>query len=112
MIITMMADRYGHQKAIKEVQEQWLEDLLIFLGIDISLIHEVDGPTFRDYLKKEQVEIFEYLDLNALRVEYQHEVVGEWMPLTSKLERDEKGGLYYKIDIECWSIIEENIEIQ
>lgn len=107
MIITMMADRMGHQKALKEEQELWLEKILLFLEIDISLKNQLAQADYLEYLKKQQVEIIEYLDLNALRVKYQQELVGEWMPLSFKLNRDEKGGLYFEIKIECWSITEE-----
>jgi hypothetical protein len=111
MIITLMADRYGYQNAIKEVREEWLEELLAFLGIDIEKQQE-SGPEFVKYLFENKVEIIEFPSLGALRVSYEGEVVGEWAGPEMKLKQDkEKGGLYYEITIECWSIKEEDISL-
>jgi hypothetical protein len=111
MIITLMADIYGYQNAIKEVREEWLEELLLFLGLDIEKQQESD-PEFVKYLFESKVEIIEFPALGALRVSYDGEVVGEWAGPEMVLKRDrEKGGLYYEITIECWSVKEEDINL-
>ncbi len=110
MILKIMADRYGHEKAIQETREKWLEDLLLFIGIDIHLINQMDMPHFVEYLLHNKIELIEYLGINALQVKHNQEIIGEWAEPQLKLKQD-KGGLYYEITIETWSIIEENIEI-
>ncbi len=107
-----MADRHGHQKEIEELKDEWLGQLLSFMGIDIHSIHEIESSHFRDYLINQNIEIIEYLDVGALCVLYQSEPVGEWASPVLTLKRDDKGVLYYEVKVECWSIIEENLEIQ
>lgn len=109
MMITLMADRYGYQNAIKEVREEWLEELLLFLGLDIEK-KEASGSEFVKYLFENKVEIIEFPSLGAIRVTYEGEVVGEWAGPEMRLKKD-KGGLYYEITIECWSIKEEDINL-
>jgi hypothetical protein len=109
MIITLMADRYGYQNAIKEVREEWLEDLLLFLGLDIEKMQQ-SQPEFIKYLFENKVEIIDFPSLGAIRVINEGEVVGEWAGPEMKLKQD-KGGLYYEITIECWSIKEEDINL-
>lgn len=111
MIVKMMIDRIGYSKAIEEAKNEWLENLLVFLDIDIHQAQEIDPPSFVDYLIKNKIEITEYLNLNALAVRHEGELVGEWTVNQFVLKKDkENGGLYYEIEIESWSIIEENIE--
>lgn len=105
-----MADRYGYQSAIKEVREEWLEDLLLFLGLDVGKKEE-SHPEFVKYLIENKVEIIEFPSLGAIRVIYEGDVVGEWAGPELTLKRDEKGGLYYEINIEHWSIKEEDINL-
>lgn len=110
MIVTMMVDRVGYHQAIDEAKNEWLEELLLFLEIDIHKIQEIDYPSFIEYLNKNRIEIIEYLDLNALSVRHENELVGEWVVNQFILKRDqENGGLYYEVEIECWSIVEENV---
>ena len=109
MIITLMADRFGYQNAIKEVREEWLEDLLLFLGLDIEKKQESD-PEFVKYLLENKVEIIQFPSLGAIRVTHDGDVVGEWAGPEMKLKQD-KGGLYYEITIECWSVKEEDINL-
>jgi hypothetical protein len=110
MIITLMADRYGYQNAIEEVREQWLEELLLFLGLDIEKKEESHSE-FIKYLFQNKVEIIDFPALGAIRVIREDEVVGEWAGPELTLKRDEKGVLYYEINIECWSIREEDINL-
>ncbi len=106
-----MADRYGYQNAIKEVRDEWLEDLLLFLGLDIEKKQESD-PEFVKYLFDNKVEIIEFSTLGAIRVTHEGNVVGEWAGPEMKLKQDkEKGGLYYEVTIECWSVKEEDINL-
>ena len=112
MIIKMLTDRFGYQTAVNEIREEWLEELLAFLGVDIQGIHEVEDPVFVEYLLENKVDIISYPQFGALSVEYEEEVVGEWAgPELTMKEDKETGELYYEVEIECWSIIEEDIDL-
>lgn len=106
-----MADRIGYQKAINEVREEWLEELLAFLGLDLEIKDNSSDAEFIKYLLNNQVEILEFPSLGAIRVSYEGNVVGEWAGPELKLKKDDKGGLYYEINIECWSVREEDIDL-
>ena len=107
-----MADRFGYLEAINELKENWLEDLLIFLGIDIQEINDIGSPLFLEYLANNKIEIINYSSIGALSVSIDNELVGEWAGPELTLKRDgETGELYYEIEIEYWSIIEEDIEV-
>lgn len=109
MTITLMADRFGYNSAIKEVREEWLEELLLFLGIDIGKKEELSDAEFVKYLFENEVELVDFPSLGALRVSYEGDIVGEWAGPELTLKKDDKGGLYYEINIECWSVKEEDI---
>jgi len=112
MILKILADRFNYQEAVNETKEEWLENLLIFLGVDIQEINELDDPTFTNYLYENNIDIVSYSSLGALSVEFKGDLVGEFAgpELTMRKDKD-TGELYYEIEIECWSIIEENIDL-
>ena len=59
-----------------------------------------------------KVDIIDFPDINAIRVSYQNEVVGEWAGPEFKLVEDhEKKELFYEVSIESWSVIEDEIDI-
>ena len=105
-----MADRYGYQNAVREVREEWIEDILLFLGLDIEKMRE-SNPEFVEYLIQNKVEIIEFPSIGAVRITYEGDVVGEWAGPDLILKKDEKGGLYYEITIERWSVKEEDISL-
>jgi hypothetical protein len=112
MKITMLADRFGYQSAVREVREEWLEELLIFLGVNVQEIHEMDDSSFFNYLVENKVDLVSYPSIGALHVEYDDDIVGEWAgpELTLKTDK-ETGELYYEVKIEYWSIVEEDIDL-
>ena len=107
-----MADRFGTQKAIDEFKEQWLESILIYLGVDIHIAKEVDSGKFLDILANEhKLDIIEYPQLTALCVKKDEEMVGELVFGNWTLKEDsESGSLYYQIEVEAWSLMEEDID--
>lgn len=112
MNITIMANRFGYQSAVEEIREEWLEDLLIFLGVDIQEVNELDSPAFFEYLVENQVDLVSYPAIGALSVEYDNEIVGEWAGPELKLKEDpDTKELYYEIKMEYWSIVEEGIDL-
>ena len=112
MRITLMADRFGYQSAVDELKEEWLEDLLVYMGVDVHEIHEQNEPAFVEFLMENQVDIVSYPNIGALSVEQDGELIGEWAGPELTLKQDpETGELYYEIEIEYWSIMEEDIDL-
>lgn len=113
MIITMLADRFNYQAAVNEVRDEWLEELLIFLGVDVRKFEDTDSPSVVEYLYENNIDIVSYPNIGALSVELNGELVGEWAGPELKLKEDkEDGSLYYEIKVECWSLQEESIELE
>jgi len=114
MIIKILADRFGYQESIDELRNEWIEDIIAFLGIDIqeAYQHGIDDPMFVEALMGNKIEIIDYPGLGAVKIEYEGDVIGEWAgpQLTLKVD-EESGGYYYEIEIESWSILEEDIDL-
>lgn len=113
MLLTILADRSDYQIAIDEIRDEWLFKLLAFLNLDVSswIQEGKDYPAIVDILFSDKVEIIDYPSSGILKVEVKNELIGEWSAPKLTLKENEKGDLYYEINIECWSIMEENIEI-
>jgi hypothetical protein len=106
MEIKLLADRYGNKEAVEQLKEEWLYDLLLFIGVEVEVLEEFDGPNLYDFFFDNHIEILEFPSIGGLRVELQEEVVGEWGGPEYKLMKDkEDGDLYYEITIEYWSIM-------
>ena len=108
MNTTILVDRVGFEKEINDVRWQWAKDLLIYLGIDEDMLNESDMPELVDYLIDSSIEIIDYPSIGAMSISYNGEVVGEWAGPDMEL-CNEDGDLYFKVDIESWSIAEEEI---
>ena len=48
--------------------------------------------------------------INPLEVKYNGELVGEWAGPVLTLRQDDDGSLYYEVEIEHWTIEEDQIE--
>jgi hypothetical protein len=55
--------------------------------------------------------MIDYPGIEALEIRYEGEIVGEWAGPDFVLLEDEHGKQYYKISIETWSILEEDIDL-
>lgn len=110
MQLILMTDRFGYQKEVEEIKNSWLEELLLFLGMDIQILNEKGSPSFIRYLFQNKVEIVNNLNDGSLRVSQDDNIVGIWDTPKLVLKKDmEKGGLYYEITLNYWSVSEENI---
>jgi hypothetical protein len=110
MKITLMTDRFGYQKAIEEQRDEWIENLLLFLGIDIQLLLNKDKSLFVLHLFQNKIEILEDLRNGFVQIKSESEVVGIWDSPKLTLKTD-NGGFYYEIELNYWSILEENINV-
>lgn len=105
-----MTDRVGYLQDIEELKNEWIENLLLFLGIDIQILNNSDRQSFVHYLFKSKIEIIENLNDGSLQVRQENEIVGTWEAPQLILKKDlEDGSLYYEITLEYWSVSEENI---
>ena len=78
------------------------------MGIDEDVLRENDMPTIVDFLIESDIEIIDYPSIGAMSISHGGELVGEWAGPEMELCNDENG-LYFKVDIESWSIAEEEI---
>lgn len=118
MVITILTDLTSHTATVEEQKKIWLYELLYFLGIDVEILNDIPGDAAVEYLIKSGIHIIDYPGIGALKVEYRKdhgsplEVVGEWAGPEYSVKMDEEGKLYYEISIECWSIIDESIDME
>ena len=106
----ILTDRVKYQDEIRSVRNDWLSDLLIFLGIDEEKVSKMPRDVAVEYFFIKNLDIIEYPDIGALKVVYEGEVVGEWAGPEFTMKEDDSGRLYYETEIEHWSIIDEEID--
>ena len=109
MKTTILTDRVKYQEAVGDVRSAWLSDLLIYIGIDRDMVKEMPRDIAVEYFLNKDLEILEYIDIGAMKVVYEGEVVGEWAGPDLKIKEGEYGDLYYEAEIEHWSIADEEI---
>lgn len=110
MITTILTDRTGSHIEIEEAKQVWLQELLAYIGADIEWLDSAPRDLAVEYFVENDLEIIKHKSIEALEVKYKGEVVGEWGGPTFFMKEDSDGSLYFKIEIEHWSIIEEDIE--
>tara|TARA_Y100001970_G_scaffold73601_1_gene93396 strand:- start:452 stop:793 length:342 start_codon:yes stop_codon:yes gene_type:complete len=110
MITTVLTNRTNYQIELDELKQTWLEDLLHYLGADIEWLDSVDRGSAVDYFIQNDLEIIKHKSIDAIEVRHQGELVGEWAGPSFTMKEDEDGELYYEVEIEHWSVIEEDIE--
>ena len=109
MITVLLTERSGYESDILEARWFWLRDLLIYLGIDIEVLNSLETPVLVEHLMDKGIEITDYPSIGAMEVFFDGDVVGEWAGPEFTL-KSENGKLYFKVEIEHWSIQEEEIE--
>ena len=110
MFTTVLTDRVNFARDIKDVRQQWLDDLLFYIGVDTEELSSLPRDLAVEFLINNDVEVIEYLGLDALEVKYDGEVIGEWAGPILTLKEDEDKVLYFEANIEHWSVMEEEIE--
>ena len=51
MITVLLTDRAGYAEDISEARWNWLKDLLIYLGIDVNVLEDVEIPVLVEGVK-------------------------------------------------------------
>jgi hypothetical protein len=110
MITTVLTDRVNYKAEIDEIKQAWLADLLHYLGADTNWLDNVARDLAVEYFMQNGLEIIKHTSIDALEVKHQGEVVGEWGGPSCKMKEDHDGVFYFEVEIEHWSIIEEDIE--
>jgi hypothetical protein len=110
----MLVDRSGLRKAIEEEKGNWIRSVLVHLGLEPEKFENFSRPDLvAQYLEDNKIDITEYVELDAVKVEYRNELVGEWLgPAKISLREDEEDeSLYYEVILEFWSVIDEEEKV-
>jgi len=110
MITKVLTDRINYKAEIDDLQQDWLGNLLHYLGADTEWLEDADKDLAVEYFIQNDLEIIKHTSIDAIEVRYKGEVVGEWGGPSFTLKQGEDGDLYFEAEIEHWSIIEEEIE--
>lgn len=110
MVTTILTDRANYGPAIEEIKQLWLRDLLHYLGADIEWLDNAPRDAAVEYLVQNDLEIIRHASIEALEVKHKGDLVGEWGGPEFTMKEDQNGVLYFEVEIEHWSVIEEEIE--
>ena len=110
MVTTILTDRVNNSAEIEEVKQAWLRDLLKYLGADTDWLDDAPRDLAVEYFIQNDLELIKHTSIDALEVRYKGDVVGEWGGPSFVMKEDPDGVLYFEVEIEHWSIIEEDIE--
>lgn len=110
MITRILTDRVNNSVEIEEVKQAWLKDLLEYLGADTAWLDEAPRDLAIEYFVQNDLELIRHTSIDALEVKHQGDIVGEWGGPSFTLKEDKDGGLYFEVEIEHWSIIEDDLE--
>ena len=78
MFTTVLTNRVNFNKDIKEVRQQWLDDLLVYIGLDVDGLYEADPDAAIEYFVDNNIDIINYENIGALEVRLDGETIGEW----------------------------------
>ena len=109
MITTILTDRTNMTSEVNAIRQIWLRDLLEYLGADVEWLDEAPRDSAVEYFVENDLEIIKHNGIDALEVKYKGEVVGEWGGPMPKMKEDASGDLYFEVEIEHWTIMEEDI---
>jgi len=99
----ILADRGDEQKVINEEKQEWLERVLIALGVKEEALSELDGMDLIEYLSMAEIEIWDKYDgtIDILRKE---KVVAQWKVPVLVLIKDTSKKWYYEIHVSEWAL--------
>jgi len=109
--ITLLTDRVNYEQDISLVRDNWLRDLFSFIGFDVLELDEMPKDKVLDYFIKNKLELIYYTELQALKVKFEGDLIGEWAGPEIKLV-SEDGQLFNNITIQYWSIIDQQLDIE
>jgi len=111
METTLLVDRYGYDSVILEIRNEWLEEILMHLGVDPGEMDELSDSEIYDFFFENEIEIINYPSSGALKVLFEDSLIGEWAGPEFYLIKDEDTNMFcFEVRIEHWSIIEEEMD--
>ena len=110
MITKILTDRVGYLNDVKEIRQEWLRDLFLYIGLDVEGMDNLSRPEILEYFLDNEVEVIEHKSIDGLEVKFEGELVGEWAGPNIVLKQDKDGSFYFEVEIEHWSIKEEEID--
>jgi len=109
--ITLLTDRVNYEQDITLVRDSWLRDIFSFIGFDVLALDEMPKDKVLDFFIKNKLELIYYTELQALKVKFEGELIGEWAGPEIELV-NEDGQFFNKITVQYWSIIDQQLDIE
>ena len=106
MKIKILTDRYSASKEINEIKQLWIDNILQLCEVDTSEFEQMDKGNIDDLLYSLSIDIIDYPNMDAIQIKKGDEIIAELGEPSYTLLKDEKG-YYYEIEIENWSIFDE-----
>jgi len=110
--MTILTDRVNFAKDVKDVRQQWLHDLFLYIGLDTDGMQGAPRDLVVEYLVESNIEVIEHVSIDGLEVRYEGDVIGEWAGPSFVLKEDRDGRLYFEATVEYWSIMEDEIDME
>jgi len=95
----ILADRGDEQKVIKEEREEWVNKVLISLGITQEIFQEREQC--RNYMLSLDIEMWEN-EKKEITIYHRDKLVAEWKQPKLVLIKEPKS-MYYEIHLKCWA---------
>lgn len=109
--ITLLTDRVNYEQDISIIRDSWLRDIFSFIGFDVLALDEMPKDKVLDFFINNKLELIYYTDLQALKVKFEGDLIGEWAGPEIELV-NENGNLFNKITIQYWSIIDQQLDLE
>jgi hypothetical protein len=109
MIIKILTDRANLLSDVKQIRQEWLRDLFAYIGLDVDRLDKLSKPEVLEYFLDNDIDVIEHKGIDALEVRFEGDLIGEWGGPESSLKEASDGSLYFEVEIEHWSVIEEEI---
>lgn len=112
MEITLLVNRFNYKEDLDELRDEWLEEILMYLGLNPVELKEMEPHVFVDMLYNMNLDLVDYPSIGAMEVVYEGELIGEWAGPEFELKMDkDTGELYYEVSIQYWSILDDEIDM-
>lgn len=110
MEITLLVDRFNHKEDIKELKNLWIEDILIYLGLDLEEVKKLSPDNFIEMLDEKKIELIERHSNGELNVYLKGDLIGKWAGPEFTLKKDKRTKeFYYEVSIQYWSILNDDV---
>ena len=105
--ITILLNRSDYLNDLQELKSDWIDSVLMELDLDLDFIKEGEIDDVQEYFFDNSIDIVNYPDIDAVRIDRDGETIAEWAGPEFSLKQDEDGVMYYEVTIENWSAFED-----